>query len=316
MGSSWMLRATVTSAPERFLDRGLARFVSRAVADEPQASARTAAAAHRRRSLARAPQASFAVELPRELVRLFEAGGGRALGDFVPGAGPSTKGGDALRMLLRRPLTSRASRMSHAKLVAYLAGALPFGTTRGGELWAYVLGEPSSPARGVVATLDPQVPSAPRLCFRDASTFAFACALEESAAAEQDAPLLSRIEEARARLPSPGVAEQEGVRAAFERASTLFALLTASDAVVRRTAKKLAPRPFEPPHPPVKTAPARRRTMLLRAPARRSRAWSPRRRRAIAARSRWARWSRHSSGSRLPSSTRSSSRSRRRVTRW
>ncbi len=110
-----------------------------------------------------------------------------------------------------------------------------------------MLGEPTSPARGVIATLDPAVPSTPRLAFRDASSFAFACALDASAAAGEDA---SRVTELRTRLAIPGVAEQEGVRASFERAMALLDLLGESDAAVRRAAKKLALRPFEPPHPP------------------------------------------------------------------
>ena len=89
--------------------------------------------------------------------------------------------------------------------------------------------------------------AAPRLAFRDASSFAFACALDASAAAGEDA---SRVTELRTRLAIPGVAEQEGVRASFERAMALFDLLGAGDASVRRAAKKLALRPFEPPHPP------------------------------------------------------------------
>lgn len=70
-----MLRAAAT--PELFLTRGLARFISRLDAVPPRERARAAA-------LARAPREAFAVELPRELVQLFHATGGRALGDFVP----------------------------------------------------------------------------------------------------------------------------------------------------------------------------------------------------------------------------------------
>lgn len=139
-----------------------------------------------------------------------------------------------------------------ARLVAFLAGTVPFGATRSGELWLYVLGAPTSPSRGVIATLDPAVPGAPHLVFRDLSSFALACALDASVAAGEDA---SRINELRTRLPSPGVAEQEGVRAAFERAVLVLDLVTANDAGVRRAAKKLAPRPFEPPHPPAPSKP-------------------------------------------------------------
>jgi HEAT repeat protein len=245
-----MLRAA--AAPERFLTRGLARFAS------------SVARRDRRRAVARDARdarTAFSVELPRELVQLFRAGGSRPLGDFVPAFPAVTQSTfDALLAAARRkhPSTSRA------RLCAYLAGTVPFGATRGGELWLYVLGAATTPSRGVVATLDPAVLAAPRLLFRGASSFALACALEESAAAGEDA---SRIDGARALLAAPGVAEQEGVRAAFERATALLDLLTASDAAVRRAAKKLAPRPFEPPHPPTRpqTVAARRAAKATRA---------------------------------------------------
>lgn len=234
-----MLRATAT--PELFLTRGLARFASQLDAVPPRQRARASA-------LSRAPREAFAVELPRELVQLFAASGGRALGDFVPVVARAASGAprpDAFATLLaaarRSPLGSARARLS-----AYLAGTVPFGTTRRGELWLYVLGEPASPSRGVIGTLAPSVPYAPHLAFRGASAFALACALEESVAAGEDA---SRVTEIRTQLPSPGVAEEEGVRAAFERATMLLRLLVGSDAAVRSSARKLAGRPFEPPHP-------------------------------------------------------------------
>jgi hypothetical protein len=238
-----MLRAA--AAPERFLTRGLARFAS------------SVARRDRRRDRAgdaRDPRTAFGVELPRELVQLFQAGGSRPLGDFLPTfPAPAQSAFAALLGAARRKHPS----IAHARLCAYLAGTVPFGATRSGELWLYVLGPPTMPSRGVVATLDPAILAAPRLLFRGASTFALACCLDESAAGGEDA---SRINEVRTRLPAPGVAEQEGVRAAFERATALLDLLTASDPAVRRAAKKLAPRPFEPPHPPAKpeTVAARR----------------------------------------------------------
>lgn len=233
-----MLRAAAT--PELFLTRGLARFVSRLDAATPRERTRAS-------ELAGAPRAAFSVELPRELVQLFEASEGRALGDFVPtGSRPGALRPDAFATILA---AARRTPVGRARLCAYLAGTVPFGITRSGELWLYVLGEPASPSRGVIATLAPAVPSTPRLAFRGASTFAFACALDESAATGEDT---SRVTELRSRLPSPGVAEQEGVRAAFERAAALLDLLTASDSAVRRTAKRLSVRPFEPPHPPLK----------------------------------------------------------------
>jgi hypothetical protein len=230
-----MLRAAAT--PELFLTRGFARFASRLDAVPPRERERASA-------LCRSPREAFAVEVPRELAKLFEASGGRALGDFVPGS--SAPRPDAFGALLT---TARRSPRGRARLGAYLAGTVPFGSTRRGELWLYVLGEPTSPSRGVIATLATDVPAAPHLAFRGASSFAFACALDEAAArGDEDA---SRVAELRACIPSPGVAEQEGVRAAFQRAMTLLDLITASDAAVRRSAKRLASLPFEPPHPPL-----------------------------------------------------------------
>lgn len=212
-------------------------------------------------AIARDPEAAFSIALPRELVQLFAAGAGRAVGDFVPampGAARATgsrttarSAGAPLRPDAFATLLAAARRteLARARLTAFLAGTLPFGATRSGELWLYVLAEPTSPSRGVIATLDPAVPGAPHLSFRGASAFAVACALDASEAAGADA---SRITELRTRLPSPGVAEQEAVRASFERAATLLDLLLGSDAVVRRAAKKIATRPFEPPHPPAK----------------------------------------------------------------
>ncbi len=248
------------AAPGRFLDRGaagsagFARFISRLDAIPPRQRARAYA-------LARDPRAAFAVELPRELVQFFEVSKGRALGDFAPPkAVPDTLASllSAMTRAMTHAMTpalrkdSPAAHLARARLCAYLAGTVPFGVTRGGELWLYVLGDEASPARGVIATLDPAVLAAarvgaPQLAFRGASAFAFACALDASAALGADA---SRVNELRTALPSPGVAEEEGVRAAFERAMTLLELLTGADGAVRRAAKKLASRPFEPPHPP------------------------------------------------------------------
>jgi HEAT repeat protein len=255
-----MLRAA--ALPEEFLGNrgsaGWSRFLSRLDAVSPRGRARTPAASR----LARDPRAAFAVDLPRDLVQLLSSGCACAIGDFIPAipnrSSSSRTASRALTadaftaLLAAAQQTSERARVPRARLGAFLAGTVPFGATRSGELWLYVLGGPTSPSRGVIATLDPAVPAAPRLAFRDASTFALACALDASAAAGEDA---SRVNELRTRLPSPGVAEQEGVRAAFERAVLLLDLLTANDAGVRRAARKLAPRPFEPPHPPVKMQP-------------------------------------------------------------
>lgn len=252
-----MLRAA--AAPELFLTRGFARFISRLDAVHPRGRTRASAPLRKRSTKATRrshavsdPRTAFGVELPRALVLLLQIANGnnarrRLLGDFVPDAADNaTRHRRAFTALLAAAQRAGAGR---ANLSAYLAGTVPFGATRSGELWIYVLGEPSSPARDAIASLDPAVPSAPRLAFSGASAFAFACALDASAARGEDA---SRVTELRTRIPSPGVAEQEAVRAAFERAAVLLDLLTSSDLCVRRAAKKLATRPFEPPHPPLK----------------------------------------------------------------
>jgi len=252
-----MLRAAAT--PEQFLgsrgSAGLLRFISRLDAVSPRGRTTTPAALR----LAREPRAAFSIELPRDLVQLFEFGCARPLGDFIPAipkhSSRSRTASRALaltRSLLSSPRRSTRQvmpRASHAHASAPSSPAqcrsVPHGAASYGSTW--------SAAHQPLARRDrdtrPGGPAAPRLAFRDASTFALACALDASAAAGEDA---SRVNELRTRLPSPGVAEQEGVRAAFERAVLLLELLTATDAGVRRAARKLAPRPFEPPHPPTK----------------------------------------------------------------
>ena len=218
-----MIRAAAT--PDRFLERGLARFLSRSQAVHPRAFAR----------------ASLSLALPADLSSFLKRVGGASLGDFVPKAqAPAT---DAFTSLLA---AAGRTALGRARLGALLAGCVPFGATRGGELWLYVL--EVGPARGVIATLDPAVPAAPRLAFRGASWFAFACALQECVRS-RDADA-TRASEVLAMIGTPGVAEQESVRASFERALALADLLLASDAGVRRAAKKLATRPLSPPHPP------------------------------------------------------------------
>ncbi|MDB4938610.1 MAG: hypothetical protein JWP87_5582 [Labilithrix sp.] len=256
-----MLRAA--AAPELFLtNRGLtgfARFAERLDAVTPRGRTRPSSA----RRAASKPRGPLPVELPLELTQLFDAAGDRAIADFIP-AMPALATDAFVRLVAQASVGSgrsrKASAIARARLCAFLSGTVPFGSTRGGELWIYVVGAPTAPSRGVIATLDPAVPGAPRLAFRGASTFALACALDASVAAGEDA---SRINELRTSLASPGVAEQEGVRAAFERAVILLDLVSGTDAGVRRAAKKLAPRPFEPPHPPTKR-PRSARTQLAK----------------------------------------------------
>ena len=157
--------------------------------------------------------------MPRELERFLTMVSGRRIGPFVPKGQPSTFPGK-----------------DHARLIALLAGAVPFGVVRPSrtkESWLWFLGDAAGAGRGVVASLDPAVPSAPRLVCRGASAFAMMCSMQAS-------------------VPKPGVAEQEAVRAAFERARSLVDLLHGADPVVRRAAKKLAHKPLLVPPPPKK----------------------------------------------------------------
>ncbi len=242
-----MIRAA--AAPDRFLTRGFARFIARL-------EVFTRSPVHSRAGAG----AELPIELPRDLVQLLALTGGRTIGEFVARARGGAAADAFTALLTSRPRSAEKIALARARLCAMLAGAVPFGATPTGELWLYVLGEPTSPARGVIATLDPAVPSAPRLAFRTASSFAFACALDASAALGEDT---SRVNELRTGIATPGVAEQEGVRASFERAIALVDLLGAGDAALRRAANKLAARPFEPPHPPhlrARRTPKNRRT--------------------------------------------------------
>ena len=184
------------------------------------------------------------------------------MGDFVArGAKSTTHDFVKLLGLARKSATPRAT------LTALLAGAVPFGTTRSGELWVYLLAEPTSPARGVIATLDPAVPHAPKLVFRDAATLAVDAALvahlEHAMEAGEGDGEEERVAAARVRLPSPGVGEQEAVRSAFERATALADLVIGNDAAVRRAARHLALRPLDVPPIPSTRKTARSSRLAL-----------------------------------------------------
>lgn len=174
------------------------------------------------------------VRLPLDLGR-FLAAASTTIGDFLP-----------LRRAPSFPsLLALAAKKddARARLTALLAGALPFGTTRAGELWLYALTEPSSPARGVVATLDPRVP-APRLVCKGAAALAVMCSIHASQGDRDGA------REAAARIAAPGVAEQEALRSAFDRARVVRELLVGSDAAVRKAARALAKKPMDEAPPP------------------------------------------------------------------
>lgn len=201
-----MLRAT--ASPERFLARGFARFVLR-----PKGGAR---------------DVDLRARLPNDLQRFVRTAVG-SVGDFVPlRTAPS----------FAALVTSAADKDEpRARLTALLASTLPFGRTRGGELWLYALATGSSPARAIVAMLDPRV-TAPRVVCRGAANFAVMCSIHASG------------EEPSAHVSAPGVAGQEAIRSAFERARVVRDLLIGSDAAVRKAAKTLARKPEdEPPTP-------------------------------------------------------------------
>src|SRR5262249_52309996 len=139
---------------------------------------------------------------------------------------------------------------ARARLFALLAGALPFGSTRrsGGrrhELWVYLVGDPSSPARGVIASIDPEVPFAPRVGFGSVSAFALAAALRASGLV-----LPPNTGDA----PQPTALAKEAARGAFDLARLVLDLLAGNEAAVRRAAKRLALRPLDVPLPMVRGA--------------------------------------------------------------
>jgi len=76
-------------------------------------------------------------------------------------------------------------------------------------------------------------------------------ALDASAAAGEDA---SRVTELRTMLPLPGVRNKKACALRSSVRPFSLDLLTSNDGAVRRAAKKLALRPFEPPHPPAKAS--------------------------------------------------------------
>ncbi len=229
-----MLR--VTAAPERFLSRGLAQWLAR------RGVARRPSSAHR-----------SVVALPPDLVALLSALGGRRVGDLTPKELGSLTFASVLR-------AARRGGAARARLVALLAGALPFGTGPAGTIWVYVLDGGASPARSAIVAVDTETLS-PRVVCRGAAAFAVRLALVE---AERDDALATRAGELLAKLPSPGVAEQEAVRTAFERARAVADLLVADDPAVRRAAKRLVHRPLAVPHPPRSLRSTRGRTKARR----------------------------------------------------
>src|SRR4051794_18939549 len=116
-----MLRAA--SAPERFLDRGFARFVSRSAATDRARAVKQRRAAH-----------DLGVVLPPDLDRFMAAlDGTSSIADFLP------------RPVLPKlaPLLAAARRggPALARLTALLAEAVPFGETNDGEVVVYFLAD-------------------------------------------------------------------------------------------------------------------------------------------------------------------------------
>ncbi len=227
MGSSFLLRAA--AAPERFLTRGFARWMSRRTQKETvHRRPRHASKAKKKSARSDAAKKSIeaidlGVELPRDLRTFLDAVGNTTVGDYVPRASVTS-------------FTALLAAKQHARLRALLAGAVPFGGARGGALWVYMLADESSPAHRAVAHLDPKDDGA-EVTSRSIASFALSCVIKADGSG--------------AVLPPPNIAAQEAVRAAFERARSLEALLVGSDARARSAAKALARRPLDVPPAPI-----------------------------------------------------------------
>lgn len=185
-------------------------------------------------------RATFPVRLPPDLEHFLNVVGSRRVGAFVPLRTTRTEDFTSLVVHARRSAKGRA------KLLVWLAGGIPFGTTRDGALFVYMVGEPSSPARGTVALLDFDAHAKPEHVCKGAAAFAMACALDESL---MHGVVTPHVDELRKHLPPPGVAEQESVRGSFERASSVLALLCGEEEARRSAATKLFPRPLDVPSP-------------------------------------------------------------------
>lgn len=189
-----MLRAA--AAPGQFLDRSFARFLA-----EPGVLRRPKAAG-----------VDLGCSLPKDLARLLEAVRGGTVADFA--ARPQLP---KLAALLKKP---------DARLIALLAGAIPFGETTDGEVLAYFFGEDPA-AHGVIATVDP-----PQVVCRGAGELAVICTMH---ALNQEPP-----------IPVPGIAEEGAVEVAIERAHLRLRLLQSQDS---RALRLLLKKPFDLPPP-------------------------------------------------------------------
>lgn len=229
-----MLRAA--AAPERFLDRGFARFLSR-----------TKGALHR-------PKRSYALDLgvtlPLDLTRFLNATRGGAVGDFVARSPATT-----LLALIQRAYKGPTER---AELHGLLSGAVPFGVTReDGHVLLYFITDP--PARSVIATLEPSA-SDPRrrrtststapgvsLICRGAAALALMCAMH-AAEDDDDSPESAIPESDVLELSTDfNVADEEAVRAHLDRGHTILLLLLGTDPQIRGAIRALAHSPLDVP---------------------------------------------------------------------
>ena len=154
-----MLRAA--AAPERFLDRGFARFVSRP------------GVLRRGRASRSGVKVELGVALPLDLTKFLAALDGGSLVDVT--ARPTLASLNTLMPALwRTPGTTSASMATAVRVVALFANAVPFGETHEGELLAYFLAD--APARGIVAAIAPDTFTA-RLVCRGAAELAVMCSL-------------------------------------------------------------------------------------------------------------------------------------------
>ncbi|HVH48080.1 MAG TPA: hypothetical protein VM925_37360 [Labilithrix sp.] len=219
MSSSWMLRAA--AAPERFLDRGFARFLSRSQAvRRPKAKKRASSVV------------DLGVVLPPDLARFMAALGGTPLiADLAPRP--------VLPSLTSLLTSARRGGPALARLTALLAGAVPFAETTDGEVVVYFLAD--GDARSIIAAIDPARLNVRLLC-QGAGELAVMCSLLASGEEPE--------------LPPFGIAIEEGVRALVARARALAHVLVGNDAQVRTAMRALAVKPLDipPPEFPMKRA--------------------------------------------------------------
>jgi hypothetical protein len=221
-----MLRAA--AAPERFLDRGFARFLSR-----PGVIRHPAGTAVPKRGV------DLGIVLPHDLARFMDLVAGGTIADFV--ARPSLPRFPSLLASARRggaPL---------ARLTALLAGAVPIGASRLGEIIVYFVAD--APARSVIASIDPHRMTARLIC-HGAAELAVICSL--LAAGEDPEP------------PPFGIAEEEHVRALVGRARSLALVLSGSDTRVKTAMRALIVKPLDEPPPEAPAKASRRKKRMDR----------------------------------------------------